>query len=91
MKMSEKCRINNSKHNNNSDNPLTSRRTDGGKNYFYSRFKASLCNLVRVNQFFHSHKTLLPGNFCKHQVFLAYSRYQFSISNITIQFIIKWT
>ena len=31
MKMSEKC--NNNKHNNNnSDNPLTSRRTDGGKN-----------------------------------------------------------
>ena len=32
--MSEKCRSNNNKHNNNnnSDNPLTSRRTDGGKN-----------------------------------------------------------
>ena len=31
MKMSEKCR--NNKHNsNNSDNPLTSRRTDGVKN-----------------------------------------------------------
>ena len=29
MRMSEKCR-NNNKHNNNSDNPLTSRRTDGG-------------------------------------------------------------
>ena len=29
MRMSEKCRNNN--HNNNSDNPLTSRRTDGGK------------------------------------------------------------
>ena len=28
--MSEKCQ--NNKHNNNSDNPLTSRRTDGGKN-----------------------------------------------------------
>ena len=28
MRMSEKCR---NKHNNNSDNPLTSRRTDGGK------------------------------------------------------------
>ena len=27
MRMSEKCR------NNNPDNPLTSRRTDGGKNY----------------------------------------------------------
>ena len=30
--MSEKCRNNINKHNNNSDNPLTSRRTDGGKN-----------------------------------------------------------
>ena len=29
--MSEKCR-NNKHNNNNSDNPLTSRRTDGGKN-----------------------------------------------------------
>ena len=28
MRMSEKCR-----NNNNSDNPLTSRRTDGGKNF----------------------------------------------------------
>ena len=34
MRMWEKCRNNNNKHNNknNSDNPLTSRRTDGGKN-----------------------------------------------------------
>ena len=33
--MSEKCHNNNINHNhnnNNSDNPLTSRRTDGGKN-----------------------------------------------------------
>ena len=30
MKMSEKCR-------NNSDNPLTSRRIDGGKNDFYNQ------------------------------------------------------
>ena len=32
MRKSEKCRNNNSKHNNNSDNPFTSRRTNGGKN-----------------------------------------------------------
>ena len=33
MEISEKCRNNNNKHNkNNSDNPLASRRTDGGKN-----------------------------------------------------------
>ena len=32
--MSEKCR---NKHNNSSDNPLTSRRTDGGKNTASSR------------------------------------------------------
>ena len=33
MRMSEKCR-NNNKHNNiNSDNPLASRRTDGGEHY----------------------------------------------------------
>ena len=33
MRMSEKCRNNKTKqNNNNSDNPLTSRRTDGGKN-----------------------------------------------------------
>ena len=31
MGMSEKCH-NNKHNNNNSDNPLTSRRTDGGKN-----------------------------------------------------------
>ena len=32
MRMSEKCRHNNNnKHNINSDNPLTSHRTDGGK------------------------------------------------------------
>ena len=32
MRMSEKCRNNNNKHNNNkADNPLNSRRTDGGK------------------------------------------------------------
>ena len=31
MRMSEKCNKNN-KHNNNSDNPLTSCRTDGRKN-----------------------------------------------------------
>ena len=31
MRMSEKCR---NKHNNNSDNPLTSRRNDGGKNIY---------------------------------------------------------
>ena len=31
MRMSEKCR-NNKHNNNNSDNPLTSRRSDGGKN-----------------------------------------------------------
>ena len=31
VRMSEKCRDNN-KRNNNSDKPLTSRRTDGGKN-----------------------------------------------------------
>ena len=30
MRKSEKCH-NNNKHNNNSDNPLTSRRTNGGK------------------------------------------------------------
>ena len=30
MRMSEKCR--NNKHNNSSDNTLTSRQTDGGKN-----------------------------------------------------------
>ena len=36
MRMSEKCRNNNkNKHNdNNSDNPLTSRRTNGGVNDF---------------------------------------------------------
>ena len=35
MRMSENCRNKNHKNkkpNNNSDNPLTSRRTDGGKN-----------------------------------------------------------
>ena len=32
MRMSEKCRNNNKHNNNNSDTPLTSRRTDGGKN-----------------------------------------------------------
>ena len=32
MRMSEKGRINNKHINNNSDNALTSRRTDGGKN-----------------------------------------------------------
>ena len=32
MRMSEKCRNKNNKHNNNSDNTLTSRRIDGGKN-----------------------------------------------------------
>ena len=34
MRMSEKCR--NNKNNNNSANPLTSRRTDGGKNMQHS-------------------------------------------------------
>ena len=34
MRMSERCRNNNNNNNNNSDNPLTSRRTDGGKNKF---------------------------------------------------------
>ena len=35
MRMSEICRNNkNNKHNNNSGNPLASRRTDGGKNKF---------------------------------------------------------
>ena len=29
--MSKKCRIDNNMNNNNSDNPLTFRRTDGGK------------------------------------------------------------
>ena len=32
MRMSEKCCNNNKHNNNNPDNPLTSRRTDGGKN-----------------------------------------------------------
>ena len=37
MRMSEKYRNSNKHDNNNSDNPLTSRRTDGGKNiYTYS-------------------------------------------------------
>ena len=31
MRMSEKCRNNNKTYNDNSDNALTSRRTDGGK------------------------------------------------------------
>ena len=39
MGMSEKCHNNNNNqyNNNNSDSPLTSRRTDGGKNLFCSK------------------------------------------------------
>ena len=40
MILSEKCH-NNNNNNNNSDNPLTSRRTDGGKNT--SGSKAPVC------------------------------------------------
>ena len=44
MRMSEKCRNNN--YNNNSDNTLTSRRTDGGKNgdsFFGFIFNSTVC------------------------------------------------
>ena len=44
MRISEKCR--NNKHNN-SDNPLTSRRTDGGKNCVnYRPFEGAAGKLV---------------------------------------------
>ena len=47
MRMSEKCR--NNKHNNkNSDNPLTSRRTYGGKNTFFTIFTCGKCRWNKV-------------------------------------------
>ena len=48
MRMSEKCR------NNNSENPLTSRRTDGGKNHNDSGYSVQLylwqcyCDIIKV-------------------------------------------
>ena len=44
--MSEKCR--NNKHNNNSDNPLTSRRTDGGKDKKRSQLKFKAENKSKI-------------------------------------------
>ena len=53
--MSEKCRHDKNKHkNNNSDNPLTSRRTDGGKKNlaFFCSYKlensTSSCTITEV-------------------------------------------
>ena len=49
MRMSQKCR-NINKDKNNSDNSLTSRRTDGGKK---NDFMRTILNGVRVHKFAH--------------------------------------
>ena len=46
MRMSEKCR--NNKYNNNSDNPLTSRRTNGGKKEGWSIILHKVYNFCRI-------------------------------------------
>ena len=54
MRMSEKCHYSNYKHtNSNSDNPLTSRHTDGGKNWDFKLLKNHIClgNFLSIHKF----------------------------------------
>ena len=53
MSVSEKCR---NKHNNNSDNPLTSGRTEGGKNYPPGKVTATAL-FVKASQTPHTIRT----------------------------------
>ena len=53
--MSEKC-LNINKRNNNSDNPLTSRRTDGGKKLYLGQNA-----LDQLRELYHSAKKAVPS------------------------------
>ena len=72
MRISEKC-LNNNKHNN-SNNPLTSRRTDGGKNIFFvGNLKSLSISTVSLKGFFFCPKrSLVFGLFKKGTIVFVY-------------------